>query len=99
TRSYGDWSSDVCSSDLEVLLVHFNAAQEFLDGFGAHLGGELARIFLLQFAIFVFEQDFAFAENGDFAGIHNDESLEVKNALEIEIGRASCRERVENRVG
>src|SRR5208282_81543 len=52
-------------------LVHFNAAEKFLDGFRAHLGGELAGIFLLQFAVFVFEQNFAFAKNGDFAGIHN----------------------------
>src|SRR4029077_14409867 len=67
-------------------LVHFDAAEQFLDSFRAHLGGELARIFFLQFAIFVFEQDFPFAENGDFARVHNDESLEIENALEIAHG-------------
>src|SRR5712692_8799996 len=67
-------------------LVDFDAAEKLLDGFRAHLGGELARVFLLQLAIFVFEQDFAFAEDGDFAGIHNDERFEIKNALEVAHG-------------
>src|SRR5208282_3991347 len=67
-------------------LVHFNAAEKFLDGFRAHLGGELAGIFLLQFAVFVFEQNFAFAKNGDFAGIHNNEGFKVQNALEVAHG-------------
>ena len=67
-------------------LVHFDAAEKFLDGFGAHLGGELAGIFLLQFAVFVFEQHFAFAKNGDFAGIHDYERFEVQNALEVAHG-------------
>ena len=67
-------------------LVHFDAAEKFLDGFGAHLGGELAGIFLLQFAVFVFEQNFAFAKNGNFAGIHDYERFEVQNALEVAHG-------------
>ena len=67
-------------------LVHFDAAEKFLDGFGAHLGGELAGIFLLQFAVFVFEQNFAFAKNGHFAGIHDYERFEVQNALEVAHG-------------
>src|SRR5258707_1893731 len=67
-------------------LVHFDAAEQFLDSFRAHLGGELAGIFLLQFAIFVFEQDFPFAKHGDFARIHDHEGLKVKNALEIAHG-------------
>ena len=67
-------------------LFHFDAAEKFLDGFGAHLGVELAGIFLLEFAVLVFEQDFALAENGDFAGIHDDERFEVQNALEIAHG-------------
>src|SRR5713226_6816746 len=67
-------------------LFHLDAAEQLLNGFRAHLGGELARVFLLQLAIFVFEQDFAFAEDGDFAGIHNDERFEIKNALEVAHG-------------
>src|SRR6266851_2203115 len=67
-------------------LVHFDAAEKLLDGFRAHLGGELAGVFLLHLAILVFEQDFALTENGDFAGIHNDESFEIKNALQIAHG-------------
>src|SRR6266851_457349 len=67
-------------------LVHFDAAEKLLDGFRAHLGGELAGVFLLHLAILVFEQDFPLAENGDFAGIHNDECFEIKNALQIAHG-------------
>src|SRR5271168_1467520 len=67
-------------------LFHFHAAEQFLDGFGAHLGGELAGIFLLQFAVLVFEQHFALAKNGDFAGIDDDERLKVKDALKIAHG-------------
>src|SRR5216684_15482 len=67
-------------------LVHFDAAEKLLDGFRAHLGGELAGVFLLYLAILVFEQDFPLAENGDFAGIHNDECFEIKNALQIAHG-------------
>src|SRR6266446_1834682 len=67
-------------------LVHFDAAEKFFDGFRTHLGGELAGIFLLQFAVFFFEQNFPLAENGDLAGIHDDESFEVQDALEIAHG-------------
>src|SRR5216684_7132560 len=67
-------------------LIHFDAAEKLFDGFRAHLGGELARVFLLHLAIFVFEEDFPLAENGNFTGIDNDESLEIKNALEIAHG-------------
>src|SRR5260370_3220560 len=67
-------------------LVYFHTAEKLLDGFCAHLGGELARVFLLQFAILVFEQNFPFAENGDFAGIHDDERFEIKDALKIAHG-------------
>src|SRR5260370_2336142 len=64
-------------------LVYFHTAEKLLDGFCAHLGGELARVFLLQLAILVFEQNFPLAENGDFAGIHDDEGFEIKDALKI----------------
>src|SRR6266851_4167070 len=67
-------------------FVHLDSAEKLLDGFRAHLGGELARVFLLQLAIFVLEQDFPLAENGDLAGVHNDESFEIKNALKVAHG-------------
>ena len=67
-------------------LVHFDAAEQFLDGFRAHLGSELAGIFLLKLAIFFFGQHFALAKNGDFARIDYDESLEIEDALEVAHG-------------
>src|SRR5208283_1733556 len=67
-------------------LVHFDAAEKFFDGFGAHLGDELAGIFLLELAIFIFKQDFAFAQDRDFVGVHDDEGFEVENALEVAHG-------------
>src|SRR5690348_16443257 len=67
-------------------LVHFDAAQKFLHGFRAHLRRELAGIFFLQFAVFVFEQDFALAKHGNFAGIHDDERFKVENALQVAHG-------------
>jgi hypothetical protein len=67
-------------------LVHFDAAEKLLDGFRAHLGGELARVFLLQLAILVLQKDFPLAENGDLAGIHDHEGFEIQNALEIAHG-------------
>jgi len=67
-------------------LFHLDAAEQFLDGFCAHLGVELAGIFLLELAVFVFKQDFALAEDGDLTGIHDDKRFEVQNALEIAHG-------------
>src|SRR6266446_1871507 len=67
-------------------LVHLDAAEKLLDGFRAHFGGELARVFLLHLAILVFEQHFPLAENGDFAGIHDDKSFKIEDALEIAHG-------------
>jgi len=55
------------------------------------LAVKLARVFLLQLAIFVLEQDFPLAENGNLAGIHNDESFEIKNALEIAHGKCPAK--------
>src|SRR5215472_289438 len=67
-------------------LVDFHAAKQFLDGFRAHLGGELAGIFLLEFAILFFRQDFTLAKNRDFTGIDNHEGLKVQDALEVAHG-------------
>src|SRR5215471_27670 len=64
-------------------LVHFDAAQELLDGFGAHFGGELAGIFRSELAIFLFLKDLALLEDGHFALIHNDEGLEIEDPFKI----------------
>ena len=67
-------------------LVDFDAAQQFLDGFRAHAGGELAEVFLLQFAELFFRHDVLFLELHDFAWIDADEGFEVKNVLEVAHG-------------
>src|SRR5215831_17074803 len=67
-------------------LVHFDAAEQFLDGFRAHLGGELAGIFFLEFAVLFLGQNFTLAKDRDFTSIHDDERLEVQNALEVAHG-------------
>src|SRR5882762_8860301 len=67
-------------------LVDFDAAEQFLNGFRAHLGHELAGIFLGQLAIFLFRQNLAFAQHGDFVGVDHHERFEIKNALEVAHG-------------
>src|SRR5690606_39936898 len=83
TRFSRDWSSDVCSSDLYPTRSHTGAAQ-------GGMAGALANV----------EEDnwewhtFDTVKGGDY--------LVDQDAAEIlakeEIGRASCRERAENRV-
>ena len=67
-------------------LFDFDAAQQFLDGFGAHLGGELAGIFGGELAIFLFLKDLALFQDRNFALIDDDEGFEVEDALEIAHG-------------
>ena len=67
-------------------LIDVDVAQEFLDGFGAHDGAELAGIFGLQLAEFFFRQELAFLDARHFARFDHDEGLEVENALEIAHG-------------
>src|SRR5207248_3935011 len=83
TRSYGDWSSDVCSSDLRsplVIVVLENTAVT---------DGDLAL-----FRDFPFVQTLSLSHTG--IGDNGLMHLDGLPALEelIEIGRASCRERV-----
>src|SRR5271157_4579267 len=67
-------------------FLDFDAAQKFLDGFRAHLGDELARKFGGELAEFFLLKDLALLEDGHFAGVHDNERLEVENALEIAHG-------------
>src|SRR5712691_11886094 len=67
-------------------LVDFDAAEQFLDGFRAHLGDELTGIFLGELAIFLFRQNLALAQDSDFIRIDDHERLEVQNALEVAHG-------------
>src|SRR5688500_19605481 len=43
TRLQGDWSSDVCSSDLRALQLHLAVDQRVVDGFGGKRTQDLAR--------------------------------------------------------
>src|SRR5207248_7799425 len=93
TRSYGDWSSDVCSSD----LFDRRRLRRDLDGAGQgrargahvveveHAGG----VGQSGEAIFQLELEGAQALKVETAG------REQLAAVEPEIGRASCRERGE----
>src|SRR5262249_58581594 len=81
TRLVSDWSSDVCSSDLNVRSIDAKAAetaaqrQALLDGLELEVSQALTAEHDGEFAVNVSQQALASAEE--------------------EIGRASCRERVE----
>src|SRR5947199_196224 len=88
TRCLSDWSSDVCSSDLDRLLAALTALERLLLGLDqlAQRGGEIGLAEHL-------------AGVGGFAllarvrEVHRTRVLPLLDAL-LEIGRASCRERV-----
>ena len=67
-------------------LVDFDAAEKFFNGFRAHLGDELAGIFLHELAIFLFLKDLTLLEDGDFVGVDDNEGFEIEDALEIAHG-------------
>src|SRR5437867_9225110 len=89
TRSYGDWSSDVCSSDLGQVArgdLEDRDVGRLVDA--EHLGGELALVGQL---------------DGHFIGAIDDVRIGEDHAVRADdeagkIGRASCRERVESTV-
>src|SRR5699024_11467063 len=87
TRSKRDWSSDVCSSDLPAAANHRNGRQH-LPGDEAALqeaGGAEALVHQKQVVALQLGQDLA-----------HPGALALQAALAVvEIGRASCRERVE----
>src|SRR3546814_3812629 len=82
-----DWSSDVCSSDLLGLVLHRLAGA--VDDFGA--AAEAALHAAQQ------EGPVVFAGGGEFqrgTGFADEGIGQVEQAIVLEIGRASCRERV-----
>src|SRR5205807_3293012 len=87
TRLQGDWSSDVCSSDLG--LRRADAEARLLGGGPQALGVAAGLQFSEQAAL----QDAVVVAEGKPA-----EGADAGGQL-LEIGRASCRERVEIRVG
>src|SRR5207248_4483382 len=94
TRSYGDWSSDVCSSDLDadVLLSQFQRLRRALPtpieiyySIKANPHPSVISVFVQQGA------GCEIASGGEYAL--------ARRAGAPQIGRASCRERVERSVG
>src|SRR5207248_4780366 len=91
TRSYGDWSSDVCSSDLRTQMIH--------DGIGFVESLRRNDVFVGDAFVLVGRRC-AVAMKPDVMLSRNlTESLikwhKCELEIVIEIGRASCRERVE----
>src|SRR5690349_22439396 len=92
TRSLRDWSSDVCSSDLGTALVHGVV--------GGHCGG-IDFFCISQHAPLVLELLILAglrARSPDLL-ILKIPQIKLAQAILLEIGRASCRERVESSVG
>src|SRR5207248_6859365 len=92
TRSYGDWSSDVCSSDLQQLgrdvdLTFFELFDEGVGAVGKRCAPGKVALFAVAAAVEV-AADAAEGQADHDAGGHD------VHAGEEEIGRASCRERV-----
>src|SRR5207248_6624744 len=98
TRSYGDWSSDVCSSDLGRLAVPDDAVQRG-DAVGLRLrtagGRPLPDVARLQIE--------PAQEAARVVRVPDDVAARDRNAaraaLRVQIGRASCRERVKGSGG
>src|SRR5690606_39517005 len=86
TRFSRDWSSDVCSSDLAGAdLAFLQLVQE---------GLALLRLLLLQVGTAAEHDVVAVAVELDDLGL----DLLADERLQVKIGRASCREREENKV-
>src|SRR5260221_7868799 len=78
TRSLCDWSSDVCSSDLEMALPAMARKNR-----QAHFSPTRAH------------RDVHCREHLQLLVVHREEAVAPEiDALHVEIGRASCRERV-----
>src|SRR6267143_1522798 len=67
-------------------LFDFDALQEFLDGFRAHLRAELSGKILLEFAIFFLGEHLAFLDARNIARIDDDVAFKVQDAFEVAHG-------------
>src|SRR5207248_8372161 len=96
TSSYGDWSSDVCSSDLYASLDEVLAQADFISLHPAmkpetrHLIGERELALM---------KPTAFLVNTSRGPVIDEAALVRALAERRKIGRASCRERVVTSVG
>src|SRR5207248_4257562 len=89
TRSYGDWSSDVCSSDLStapILLAMYLAVAEKQGADWKKISGTLQNDILKEY---IAQKEYIFPPRPSMRLITDI----FKFCAENEIGRASCRER------
>src|SRR3546814_5249264 len=82
-----DWSSDVCSSDLRVLLTHPGVAQAAVVGVPDERMGEVGTAFVVPAA--------GHSLDGEAVrGWAAEQMAGFKAPRSVKLGRASCRERV-----
>src|SRR5699024_11240162 len=92
TRSKRDWSSDVCSSDLSMLQSHYKKRHD-----------EVVRCLHFQYTKKYGLNKNKRLKNYKVEQVVSNERVKIKSdipvvtELRIEIGRASCRERVKQR--
>src|SRR5207248_5754048 len=98
TRSYGDWSSDVCSSDLLQVLRRGAAAAAdqvdplVLDEIPQRGGQRLGPQWEARLAVLQDRQPGVRHHRDELGGV-------TAKVAHMQIGRASCRERVWSAVG
>src|SRR5207248_6911378 len=90
TRSYGDWSSDVCSSDLALSADSFAASIDWGDGTTS--GGTVTGNAVGGYSV---TGNHVYAEEGRYTTTIAITVGGLNSSGVGEIGRASCRERVE----
>src|SRR5207249_7248629 len=90
TRSKRDWSSDVCSSDLLIETRAYARADREKGRFRSFLLGTLKH-----FIADVRDRGRALKRGGGMILQNLDDKATAEAEVQIEIGRASCRERVE----
>src|SRR5207248_7384182 len=97
TRSYGDWSSDVCSSDLKVSIAAISMGQE-IGITPLQLAGLIST--MANDGIYVAPRITAATIQPESApqtiAFH---PVNEHRVISSQIGRASCRERVDMSVG
>src|SRR5207245_7118344 len=95
-RCYRDWSSDVCSSDLEISHLVEDGVNLGHDILSVHNNGRVFRSpqCHVQYGTVLGDIDFFSAEHGIDSRLQAALSGQLKEQIE-QIGRATCREREE----
>src|SRR6185436_14729403 len=69
--------------DLGAEPFHIHFLEELFDPFGAHHGDELTREILIELALALIPDHFAAGQLSHFARVHDDESFEIENPLQL----------------